>query len=131
MSWLKMAAALNMKWTSACGTNRSLTEENLYYLACKVFRNPNLQADDYKNLVISWSQFCREPIPDRSFTFWEWFYRIMNLTANHMRGPWSEGFVMGFVRSVLVTLPTCTILGCFLVTNMFCNSNHHNKTRTK
>merc|ERR1719427_351898 len=97
VSWLKMASALNMKWTSACGTNRSLTEENLYYLACKVFRNPNLQADDYKNLVISWSQFCREPIPDRSFTFWEWFYRIMNLTANHMRGPWSEGFVMGFV----------------------------------
>jgi len=97
VSWPKMAQALNMKWTSACGTNRSLTEENLYYLACKVFRNPNLHMDDFKNLVISWSQFCREPLPDRNFTFWEWFYRVMNLTANHMRGPWSEGYIMGFV----------------------------------
>jgi hypothetical protein len=33
-----MAAALNMKWTSACGTNRGLTEDNLYYLATKAFR---------------------------------------------------------------------------------------------
>jgi len=97
VSWAKMASALNMKWTSACGTNRSLTEENLYYLACKVFRNPNLHPDEFKNLVISWSQFCREPLPDRNFTFWEWFYRVMNLTANHMRGPWSEGYIMGFV----------------------------------
>jgi len=97
VSWAKMASALNMKWTSACGTNRSLTEENLYYLACKVFRNPNLHMDDFKNLVISWGQFCREPLPDRNFTFWEWFYRVMNLTANHMRGPWSEGYIMGFV----------------------------------
>jgi len=97
VSWAKMASALNMKWTSACGTNRSLTEENLYYLACKVFRNPNLHVDDFKNLVISWGQFCREPLPDRNFTFWEWFYRVMNLTANHMRGPWSEGYIMAFV----------------------------------
>lgn len=97
VSWAKMASALNMKWTSACGTNRSLTDENLYYLACKVFRNPNLHPDDFKNLVISWGQFCREPLPDRNFTFWEWFYRVMNLTANHMRGPWSDGYIMGFV----------------------------------
>jgi signal transducer and activator of transcription 5B len=81
-----MAAALNMKWTSACGTNRGLTEDNLYYLATKAFRNPNLCPDDFKSLVISWSQFCREPLPDRNFTFWEWFYRVMNLTATHMRG---------------------------------------------
>jgi len=97
VSWATMASALNMKWTSACGTNRSLTEDNLYYLACKVFRNPNLHRDDFKNLVISWGQFCREPLPDRNFTFWEWFYRVMNLTANHMRGPWSDGYIMGFV----------------------------------
>ena len=50
------------------------------------FRNPNLGKDDIKNLVISWSQFCREPLPDRNFTFWEWFYRVMNLTSLHMRG---------------------------------------------
>ncbi len=50
------------------------------------FRSPNLNPDDFKSLVISWSQFCREPLPERNFTFWEWFYRVMNLTATHMRG---------------------------------------------
>ena len=91
-----MADALNMKWTSQCGTSRRLTEDNVYYLACKAFRNSGLQRDEFKGLVISWSQFCREPLPDRNFTFWEWFYRLMTLTANHLRGPWSEGLIMGF-----------------------------------
>jgi len=116
VSWAKMASALNMKWTSACGTNRSLTEENLYYLACKVFRNPNLHPDDFKNLVISWGQFCREPLPDRNFTFWEWFYRVMNLTANHMRGPWSDGYIMAFVsKNRAEELLTACVGGTFLL----------------
>merc|ERR1712012_1408384 len=55
--WAKMAEALNMKWQSQCSTVRSLTQENLYYLATKIFRNPNLHVDDFKNLVISWGQF--------------------------------------------------------------------------
>merc|ERR1719219_2222190 len=114
--WSKMAAALNMKWTAACGTTRNLTEENLYYLACKAFRNNNLGIDDFKNLVLTWSQFCREPLPDRTFTFWEWFYRVMNLTANHMRGPWNDGYIMGFVakhkaEEMLMTREG----GCFLL----------------
>jgi len=116
VSWAKMAAALNMKWTAACGTTRNLTEENLYYLACKAFRNNNLGIDDFKNLVLTWSQFCREPLPDRTFTFWEWFYRVMNLTANHMRGPWNDGYIMGFVakhkaEEMLMTREG----GCFLL----------------
>jgi len=102
VSWHKMAMALNMKWTSACNTHRGLTEDNMFYLATKAFRNPNLHRDDFKNLVISWSQFCREPLPDRNFTFWEWFYRIMTLTSNHLRGPWTEGYIMGFASKMEV-----------------------------
>ena len=97
-----MAEALNIKWTSQCGTNRSLTNDNIYYLACKAFRNPHLHRDECRNLMITWSQFCREPLPDRSFTFWEWFYRIMILTSNHMKGPWSEGYIMGFASKLEV-----------------------------
>jgi len=95
--WAKMAEALNMKWQSQCSTARSLTQENLYYLATKIFRNSGLNVEDLQGLHVSWSQFCREPLPDRNFTFWEWFYRVMNLTSNHMRGPWGEGYIMGFV----------------------------------
>merc|ERR1719219_3219541 len=97
VSWAKMAAALNMKWQSQCSTARSLTQENLYYLATKIFRNSGLNVEDLPGLHVSWSQFCREPLPERNFTFWEWFYRIMVLTSNHLKGPWSEGYIMGFV----------------------------------
>jgi len=97
VSWLQMAETLNMKWTHACSSNRGLTEENFYFLATKAFRNSSLGRDDIKGQVISWSQFCREPLPDRNFTFWEWFYRVMNLTSIHMRGPWNESLIMGFV----------------------------------
>ena len=38
VSWFKMAEALNMKWTSACASNRGLTEENFYFLATNAFR---------------------------------------------------------------------------------------------
>jgi len=116
VEWFKMATALNMKWTSACGTSRSLTNDNLYYLACKAFRNPNLLNDDFKNLQISWGQFCRDPLPDRNFTFWEWFYRVMNLTSNHMGGPWSEGYIMGFVsKQSAEELLMSREGGCFLL----------------
>lgn len=56
-------------------------------------RNP----DEYNNLQLSWSLFCKETLPDRNFTFWEWFYRILILTSNHMQPLWKEGYIMGFV----------------------------------
>ncbi len=97
VSWAQAGAALSVKWQSACGS--PLTSDNLYYLACKAFRNNNLPRvpDEYNKLMLTWSLFCKETLPDRSFTFWEWFYRILLLTSNHMQRLWKEGFVMGFV----------------------------------
>ena len=61
---------------------------------------------DCSNLMITWSQvcrhstvqtpdnhiqFCKEPLPDRSFTFWEWFYAVMKLTKEDLRGLWIDG----------------------------------------
>ena len=36
VTWAQAGDALNMKWKASCG--RDLSEENLYYLACKAFR---------------------------------------------------------------------------------------------
>ena len=36
VSWAQAGAALNMKWKAACGS--PLTDDNLYFLACKAFR---------------------------------------------------------------------------------------------
>ena len=66
------------------------------FLACKALRNNNLQ--DYNNALISWSQFSKDPLPDRSFTFWEWFYAILKVTKEHLRLLWNDGNVLGFVR---------------------------------
>ena len=93
--WGQAAEVLNMKWAAACGS--SLTEENLYCLACKALRDTNIPKEDYNNRLLTWSQFCKEPLPNRTFTFWEWFYRILLLTSSHMKNLWSEGYIMGFV----------------------------------
>jgi len=59
---------------------------NLIY---KIFsRTQNV---DFNHMVISWSQFCKEPLPQRSFTFWEWFYSVMKLIREHLKGPWMDG----------------------------------------
>ena len=90
--WLQVANTLNMKFKASCG--RGLTEENLKFLAGKAFsfRNMGYNAD-CSNLMITWSQFCKEPLPDRSFTFWEWFYAVMKLTKEDLRGMWIDGCV--------------------------------------
>ena len=41
--------------------------------------------------MMSWSQFCKEPLPDRSFTFWDWFHAVMKLTKEDLRGLWIDG----------------------------------------
>jgi len=94
--WLQVANTLNMKFKASCG--RGLTEENLKFLAGKAFSFRNLGFNsDCSNLMITWSQFCKEPLPDRSFTFWEWFYAVMKLTKEDLRGMWMDGALLGFV----------------------------------
>ena len=62
-------------------------------------RNNNLprNRDEYNKLMLTWSLFCKENLPDRTFTFWEWFYRVLILTSNHLQRLWKEGHVTGFV----------------------------------
>ena len=88
----------------------------VYYLACKAFRNNGLpKSNEIDNLVLSWPLFCKEALPDRNFTFWEWFHRILLLTQTHMQKLWMEGFVMGFVtkqaaENILSRQPSGTFL---------------------
>lgn len=117
VNWSHMVSALNMKFT--CQTGRGLTNENLYYL-CKWPYRPktphHLQQSfrlshrpgekafrttvnfDPNDRPISWSQFCKEPLPERTFTFWDWFYAVMKLTRDQLRGPWTEGLIIGFIN---------------------------------
>ncbi|KAF7994788.1 hypothetical protein HCN44_004260 [Aphidius gifuensis] len=100
VSWQNVAEALNVKFRSATG--RLLLDDNINFLAEKAFRggcnNTQNEQQDYTNGMLSWAQFCKEPLPERNFTFWEWFYAVMKLTREHLRGPWMDGYILGFVR---------------------------------
>lgn len=109
--WHQVADALNIKFRSATG--RALNSEHLKFLAEKAFRGTLPQ--DFANAPLSWAQFCKEPLPERSFTFWEWFYAIMKLTREHLKNPWMDGCILGFVRKkkaeeILSTCPAGTFL---------------------
>ncbi|XP_050099495.1 signal transducer and transcription activator isoform X1 [Anopheles aquasalis] len=93
--WNQLAEALNMKFRASTG--RLLTQENMHFLCEKAFKT-SLPYPVQNDLTIMWSQFCKEPIPDRSFTFWEWFYAAMKVTREHLRGPWMDGSIIGFIH---------------------------------
>ncbi|CAA9998835.1 unnamed protein product [Nesidiocoris tenuis] len=92
--WPFVAEALNIKFCSQTG--RALSDDSLRFLAEKAFRSTNV--NDFTNMSLTWSQFCKEPLPERNFTFWEWFYAVMKLTREHLKGPWVDGCILGFVR---------------------------------
>ncbi|CAH1960095.1 unnamed protein product [Acanthoscelides obtectus] len=91
--WGKVAETLSLKFRAATG--KALTEDNLRFLAEKAFRG---NYNETSNAILNWTQFCKEPLSERNFTFWEWFYAIMKLTREHLKGPWMDGAIMGFVR---------------------------------
>ncbi|KAF7282323.1 signal transducer and transcription activator Stat92E isoform X2 [Rhynchophorus ferrugineus] len=91
--WSKMKETLSQKFKWATG--RGLSEDNLRFLAEKAFRG---NYNESTNCMLSWAQFCKEPLSERNFTFWEWFFAIMKLTREHLRGPWVDGAIMGFVK---------------------------------
>lgn len=90
--WTSVADTLSLKFRAATG--RPLTEENIRFLAEKAFRGTYTDP----NQLLTWAQFCKEPLPERNFTFWEWFYAVMKLTREHLRGPWVDGAILGFIR---------------------------------
>ncbi|KAL3836539.1 hypothetical protein ACJMK2_021963 [Sinanodonta woodiana] len=90
VQWSDVAEMLNTKFCSMTG--RPLSTENISYLTQKLFGT-----DDPSPKTILWSQFNKESLPGRNFTFWEWFYAIMKLTKEHLRNQWSDGLILGFV----------------------------------
>lgn len=109
--WNKVAETLSLKFRAATG--RGLTEDNLRFLAEKAFRG---NFNDSSNSLLTWAQFCKEPLSERNFTFWEWFYAIMKLTREHLRGPWVDGAIMGFVRKRQAEeMLTSCLCGTFLL----------------
>ncbi|XP_055953288.1 signal transducer and activator of transcription 5B-like isoform X2 [Argiope bruennichi] len=111
VSWKEVADVLNTKFKA--NTGRSLSEDNLQFLAGKVFRSSGFIDP---SAMVTWSQFCKEPLPERNFTFWEWFYATMKVTREHLKHLWTDGLIIGFIgrhQAEEMLLKKCT--GTFLL----------------
>lgn len=110
VSWLELAKMLSTKFKAMTG--RGLSESNLSFLAGKLFGNSGTDLD---TAMVSWSQFYKDSLPKWNFTFWEWFWQVMKLMKDHLKHPWNDGSIMGFVtktesQDMLMSKPNGTFL---------------------
>ena len=75
-------------------TDRGLSEDNLNFLAKKVFRDNYVDPTQ----ILTWAAFCKDTLFERGFTFWDWFYSVMKLTREHLRALWVNNYIHGFVQ---------------------------------
>uniref|UniRef100_A0A3Q0RXL6 Signal transducer and activator of transcription n=1 Tax=Amphilophus citrinellus TaxID=61819 RepID=A0A3Q0RXL6_AMPCI len=113
--WPQLCDVINMKYKAEVQSNRGLSEENLVFLAQKAFSSSSNNPDDYRSMTMTWSQFNRESLPGRNFTFWQWFDGVMELTKKHLKPHWNDGAILGFVnkqqaQDMLMSKPNGTFL---------------------
>ncbi|XP_057715617.1 signal transducer and activator of transcription 6 [Corythoichthys intestinalis] len=94
--WKLMCSTLNSKFTSEIQSHHNLDQYNQHFLAQKIFDKPDF-TDDFSNMMVSWTQFNKEVLPGRQFTFWQWFEGVIDLTKKHLRTYWSDGLIFGFI----------------------------------
>ncbi|GAB1609314.1 signal transducer and activator of transcription 5B-like isoform X1 [Argonauta hians] len=93
VEWSHCADMLSDKFRTDIGV--PLTHENTNYLATKLFDgSPD---EDYSRRVLTWNQFCKDCMREKSFTFWDWFYAIVKLTKEHLLAFYQQGLIAGFI----------------------------------
>ncbi|KAM9462963.1 signal transducer and activator of transcription 5B [Clarias gariepinus] len=115
VSWPQLCEALNMKYKSEVQSERGLSEENLVFLAQKAFSSSSNNPEDYRSMTMTWSQFNRESLPGRNFTFWQWFDGVIELMKKHLKAHWNDGAILGFLnkqqaQDMLLSKPNGTFL---------------------
>nr|XP_028606513.1 signal transducer and activator of transcription 4 isoform X2 [Podarcis muralis] len=82
-----------LSWQFSSYVGRGLNSDQLSMLADKL---TGLQVS-YGDHQLSWSKFCKEHLPGKSFTFWAWLEAILELIKKHILPLWIDGCIMGFV----------------------------------
>lgn len=101
--WEKMCETLNLKFMAEVGTNRGLLPEHFLFLAQKIFNDNSLSMEAFQHRSVSWSQFNKEILLGRGFTFWQWFDGVLDLTKRCLRSYWSDRLIIGFISKQYVT----------------------------
>ncbi|XP_051026229.1 signal transducer and activator of transcription 6 [Acomys russatus] len=101
--WEKMCETLNLKFMAEVGTSRGLLPEHFLFLAQKIFNDNSLSMEAFQHRCVSWSQFNKEILLGRGFTFWQWFDGVLDLTKRCLRSYWSDRLIIGFISKQYVT----------------------------
>lgn len=100
VTWGQLAETLRIKFCSATGGD--LSDDNLRFLAEKIFRTSlPMNTLELNAMAVSWTQFCKDALPERNFTFWEWFYMVVKVTRDYLRTLWCDHLIMGFIQKKL------------------------------
>lgn len=90
VKWKDLGHVLSEKFRDCTG--KGLSPQNLEHLGCKITKSQQIGPD----LLVTWSQFAKEPTCEKNLTFWEWFHAILKLTKEHLRDLWVAGLIYGF-----------------------------------
>ncbi|KAI6206957.1 hypothetical protein M3Y94_00974400 [Aphelenchoides besseyi] len=93
VSWNDLSQVLRHKFTLFTGTHRPLNDSDLNYLAEKLYIQ---LGPDQK--PITFHRFAKQNLRDDvNFSFWEWFFLIMQLIKQKLLKFWDEGWLIGFI----------------------------------
>ncbi|XP_042304617.1 signal transducer and activator of transcription 6 isoform X2 [Sceloporus undulatus] len=115
VSWDDMCETLNQKFMAEVQTTKGLLKEHYFFLAQKIFGDSGASPEEFQKRPVSWSQFNKEILPGRGFTFWQWFEGVLDLTKKYLKEYWSDRLIIGFISkqyvfSCLSTAPVGTFL---------------------
>ncbi|XP_045155381.1 signal transducer and activator of transcription 5B [Echinops telfairi] len=101
-------------------TFTTITSKPTSWLLCtsettKLFNHSSSHLEEYSSMSVSWSQFNRENLPGRNYTFWQWFDGVMEVLKKHLKPHWNDGAILGFVNKqqahdLLINKPDGTFL---------------------
>lgn len=102
VKWSQLAEVLSQKFEFSVG--RGLTSENLHFLCEKILKSP-IPYPIPDDIEVTRAQFCKNLLldstqPHNNFSFWKWFYSAMQLTHEHLKDQWNDGYVVGFIHKI-------------------------------
>ncbi|KAK1340997.1 hypothetical protein QTO34_017397 [Cnephaeus nilssonii] len=97
MDRVPFVVAERVPWEKMCETL------NLKFMAEKIFNDNSLSIETFQHRSVSWSQFNKEILLGRGFTFWQWFDGVLDLTKRCLKSYWSDRLIIGFISKQYVT----------------------------
>uniref|UniRef100_A0A914VAQ1 STAT transcription factor DNA-binding domain-containing protein n=1 Tax=Plectus sambesii TaxID=2011161 RepID=A0A914VAQ1_9BILA len=87
-----MKQMLSYKFTQYTGARRTLSDSDLNYLLDKM-----LGQQHYDDQFITYNHFAEISLADGNFSFWKWFFAVMELIRTKLMDFWNEDYLIGFI----------------------------------